>query len=112
MEDNLMEDKMIPLASRRSSERSVSSAFGIEVSRVKAVMMADGWHQVEESSFDVADYAYVGTTSARYCGGNGKGEIRFDGRTSAVVCTYAGTWREAGAITMFCPITAIQAVRY
>jgi hypothetical protein len=107
-----MEGKMIPLASRRSSERSVSSGFGIEVTRVKAVLPADGWHQVEQSSFDIADYAYVGTTFPSYCGGNGKGEIRFDGRTSAVVCTYAGTWREAGAITTFCPITANRAVRY
>lgn len=74
----------------------------IDIDRVEAVLLADGWHQVFPETFDLGAYEFVQLTgddpSVLYEGGTGFGFSEQDGTT------------ELRRITG--PVSSVLAVRY
>ncbi len=80
-------------------------SLNVDVGQVTAVLLADGeWHQVEDRSFYVDAYKYVRVASGM--------ERMLAFLRKKIVPTNGATWTEnGGEYIVFCPITAIQAVR-
>lgn len=71
----------------------------IDVKKVAAVLLSDGWTQVEEKSFEVRESAVFVKDKRRIAG-------VFLGAVNA-----AAGWKVRGGLTMACPLTAIQALK-
>jgi hypothetical protein len=70
-------------------------SLDMDVNTVERVLLADGWHKVENNSFDLAKF-----------------EFMRDGRSPLEGAPSPGaTWRETGGIRIACPLTAILAVK-
>jgi len=75
-------------------------SLAIDVDKVEAVLLADGWHLVAEKSFDLDAYEFHHEKSFILKGGEVEG-----------VPSTGAAWKEADGSRVYCPITAIQAVR-
>ena len=71
----------------------------IDTKKVEAVLLADGWHQVQARTFRMDSYQYVEGEREVPSGGSG---VPFTG----------GTWMEPNGTVVACPVTAILAVRW
>lgn len=79
-------------------------SLAIDIDRVSAVLLADGWHSVHERSFDIDSYEFVQGDHLRLAGGQ-----------SALVCATGFAFTEyrgqGNIVTVAGPITSILAVR-
>ena len=72
-------------------------SLDIDVEKVTGVLLADGWHNVTSKSFILDAYEY----SHAFHGGGQSG-----------VCATGASWKEAGgSVVLYCPLTAILAVK-
>jgi hypothetical protein len=76
-------------------------SFVVDISSVKAVLLADRWHLVEDQSFEISEYAF-GEPGGRWVpgGGGGVGAPPIGAR-----------WTESDGMTIVCPVTSIVALR-
>jgi len=72
----------------------------IEVDDVQAVLLPDGWHKVKNNSFDLDSYEFHHGDYPRVLGGNIEG-----------VCSTGAMWTEVDGAQVYCPLTAVLAVR-
>ena len=82
-------------------------SLGIDTGRVKQILLPDGeWHEIVEGSFNTDAYEYV----------EGTGTVPSSGQAKETIASAGATWRERHSYgkerTLFCPLTAIQAVSY
>lgn len=73
-------------------------SIAIDTDRVSGVLLADGWHQVEGTSFDLDSYEFVWGERLIHGGGN------------SGVCATGFTFYEDG-LRISGPLTALLAVR-
>lgn len=75
-------------------------SLAIDVDKVTAVLLADGWHRVSDKSFAVDAYEFLS-----------EGDV--ERRVREGVPSTGATWTEAqhAGTRFFCPLTAILAVR-
>ena len=78
-------------------------SLAIQTDRACAVLLSDGWHEVEEHSFDIGDYGYR----------NHEEYPIVRGGPNHLISSAAFTFQEVGfpAVNVCGPLTAIQAVR-
>lgn len=74
-------------------------SLAIDVDKVNAVLLADGWHKVADQSFDLDAYEYIHGSATIHKGGQG-------GVTST-----GFRFKDDGNYVMYGPLTAILAVR-
>ena len=77
-------------------------SLSIEVDKVRAVLLADGWHEVAEKSFDLGSYEYSHGSETIHKGGQGG------------VCPTGFRFKEFKEVSggyLYGPLTAIIAVR-
>ena len=72
----------------------------IEVDDVAAVLLADGWHRVKDKSFELDSYEFAHGETPRLLGGVCEG-----------VCSTGAVWTEPDGAQIYCPLTAVLAVR-
>jgi hypothetical protein len=72
----------------------------IEVDKVDAVLLADGWHPVDGRSFNLDSYEFHHEDTDLLRGGAVPG-----------VPSTGATWREPDGTRIACPLTAILAVK-
>jgi hypothetical protein len=77
-----------------------SMSLGIQVDKVLAVLLADGWHDVRDNSFKIDAYEFQ----------EGK-DVRFGGGTVSAVTGTGARWKEADNKHVYCPFTSILAVK-
>ena len=75
-------------------------SLAIDINRVTAVLLADGWHRVKDNSFAVDDYEFM----------RGNDAVVSSGQVQGVPPTGA-SWTEQTGSVVYCPLTAILAVR-
>ena len=75
-------------------------SLNVDVDAVKAVLLADGWHEVADNSFDIGAYEFFHNGRRIFAGGRKSG-----------VSASGARWGEADGYTVVCPITAILAVK-
>lgn len=90
-------------------------SLAIDVDKVKAVLLADGWHEVQNDSFALDSYEYLwsgrhGWTVADAYEHDREPMIMHGGGASDVCAT--GFTFQNGADRLGGPLTAILAVRY
>lgn len=77
----------------------------IDVDRVRAVLLIDGWHEVEmvdeRSTFDLDAYEYHQDKRMLLKGGMEK-----------LIPSTGATWKEPLLGQVYCPLTSVLAVRY
>jgi hypothetical protein len=83
-------------------------SLAIAIDRVADVLLPDGWHKVADRSFDLDAYEY--RESADESGQEDVWLVR--GGVVAGVPSTGATWTEPDGRKIFCPLTAILAVRY
>ena len=91
-------------------------SLGIDVHCVKDVLLADGqWHPVEDDSFRIDEYEYLLSKEFKV-GAGGNRHVRHRGGTDRLLPTVGARWTERddshNTRSVFCPLTAIQAVSY
>ena len=77
-------------------------SLAIDVDKVRAVLLADGWHEVAEKSFDLDSYEYSHGSETIHEGGQGG------------VCSTGFRFKEFKEGTrgyLYGPLTAIIAIR-
>lgn len=83
-------------------------SLSIDVDRVTEVLLADGWHKVDShegtSSFALDAYEFIQKHEGRR-----EPDILHGGGLGGI-CSTGATWQEKNSI-MYCPLTAILAVR-
>lgn len=81
-------------------------SLAIDVDKVVAVLLADGWHDVEDHSFSLDSYEYVwwpkGADDSQVVHGGGQSDV----------CATGFEFYESAFIKMAGPLTAILAVRF
>jgi len=89
-------------------------SLAIDIDRVSQVLLSDGWHDVSNSSFDLDSYEFVQSDND---GGPFLRGVKAEpyvlmagGKVQGVPSTGA-TWREPDGSRMYCPVTAVLAVR-
>jgi hypothetical protein len=75
-------------------------SLAIDIERVAAVLLADGWHRVKDNSFVLDAYEFM----------RGHHAVVSNGQVQGVPPTGASWMEQAGNI-IYCPLTAIRAVR-
>lgn len=88
-------------------------SLSIDPKRVRAVLLADGWHAVQQGTFDLDDYEYVqpgpsGGSGAKLAAGGDNG-LPGIGFTFTEVDSANGAARPVGRVSG--PLTSVQAVR-
>ena len=79
-------------------------SLAIDVDRVCAVLLNDGWHPVENESFDIDAYEFVRNADGEFA------RPRLGGGQELLVPATGACWFEAG-FYVYCPITSILAVK-
>jgi len=79
----------------------------INIDSVDGVMLADGWHKVDKNSFEMDSYEFSGEKDSVE-----QGDRRLSGGREKLVPATGATWTEPDGTKIFCPTTAILAVRY
>ena len=75
-------------------------SLGIQVDKVLAVLLADGWHDVRNNSFKIEAYEFQ----------EGK-DVRFGGGAVSGVTGTGARWTENDGKQIYCPLTSILAVK-
>jgi hypothetical protein len=75
-------------------------SLAIDVDTVVAVLLADGWHKVEDGSFELNSYEFLHA-----------GRTVLSGSRVQGAPTTGATWVEADGTIMSCPLTSVLAVR-
>jgi hypothetical protein len=70
-------------------------SLAIDVDTVEMVLLADGWHEVAEASFDIDAYEY-----------------RHDRHTLVSGGAAGARWKEPSGAVVVCPLTAVLAVKW
>lgn len=83
-------------------------SLGIEVNEVVSVLLADGWHEVHDSSFYLDSYEYI---ESHPDDDPARKMVYLNGGQEPLVPATGFTFREAGGTWMFGPLTSIVAVR-
>jgi hypothetical protein len=73
----------------------------IEVESVIGVLLKDGWHEVEDKSFEIDAYQYLR-----------EGVPTPDGGQIGGASSLGATWKERGGSWVACAFPAIMAVKY
>ncbi len=73
-------------------------SLAIDVTKVRAVLLADGWHKIANNSFDLGSYEYLRGTEPIPNGANGTSPVGFRLKDDAGYLLYG-------------PLTAILASR-
>ncbi len=73
-------------------------SLAIDVAKVRAILLADGWHKIANNSFDLGTYEYARGTETIHNGGSGAGPVGFSLKDDAGYFLYG-------------PLTAILASR-
>ena len=77
-------------------------SLAIQVDDVQEVLLSDGkWYVVEDKSFNTDAYEFKDGDKIVLAGGSVRG-----------VPDIGATWKGEGDSVFFCPLTAIQAVKY
>jgi hypothetical protein len=79
----------------------------INTDSVDGGMLADGWHKVDKNSFEMDSYEFSGEKDSME-----QGDRRLSGGQEKLVPAAGATWTEPDGTKIFCPTTAILAVRY
>jgi hypothetical protein len=83
-------------------------SLAIDVDRVNSVLLADGWHEVAETSFDLDSYEYLS-----YEGGPHEDPMVLHGGGHSGVCATGFAFKESATGRFIAgPLTAIHAVMY
>jgi hypothetical protein len=86
-------------------------SLAINVDRVTAVLLADGWHRVYGKSFDVDAYEFI----AGKCDSRGDAVVVLAGGQCEGVASAGAIWEERGAraelLWVACPLTSILAMK-
>ena len=85
-------------------------SLAIDVDRVAAVLLADGWHKVDFDEKGVSSFALDAYEFIREHG-QGKAPDLLHGGGQSDVCAIGATWLEKDA-SFYCPLTSVLAVRY
>lgn len=72
----------------------------IDVKDVKAVLLADGWHELVSNSFELDAYEFLED-----------GDIRLGGGSDLGISSLGARWSEKEGVTVACPIRSIIAVK-
>jgi hypothetical protein len=72
----------------------------IELENISAVLLADGWHDVRDSSFEIGDYNFIHDKEVRFAGGSLPG-----------ISSKGARWTETADKHIYCPLNSILAVR-
>ena len=72
----------------------------VEIDDVKFVLLADGWHEVVDRSFEMDSYEFHHEKELRLGGGS-------DPRMSSV----GARWTEKDGASLVCPATSILAIK-
>lgn len=75
-------------------------SLSIDVDKVTDVLLADGWHRVRDKSFGLDSYEYLWGERVQLGGGQVEG-----------VPSTGATWKEPDGAIVYCPITAVLAVK-
>ena len=73
----------------------------LTIDKVSAVLLADGWHELKDNSFEIDAYEFLDSNNLILGGGTAEG----------VTSTGAG-WTEVNGQEVYCPLTSILAVKY
>ena len=73
-------------------------SLGIQIDKVTAVLLADGWHDVRDQSFEIDAYEFL----------RGK-EIR---RQVSGISSTGATWLGTDDRQVYCPLENVIAVKY
>jgi hypothetical protein len=76
-------------------------SLAIDVDIIEKVLLADGWHEVADASFEIDSYEYVHRGQAVLSAGAIPGLIAMGAQ-----------WKEPSGTVIACPITAILAVMW
>jgi hypothetical protein len=97
-----------PLAAAPVSETGAVGSWAIlpgslrPFDRVGTVLLADGWHRVKDNSFAIDDaYEFIAGDQA----------VVASGQVQGVPPTGGASWTDQTGSVMYCPLTAIVAVR-
>lgn len=74
-------------------------SLAIDIDKVRRVMVGGEWFEVTDKSFTLDAYEFMWGDELQHGGGQ------------SGVCASGASWSSPGG-RMFCPLTAIQAVRY
>jgi hypothetical protein len=81
-------------------------SLAINIDAVDGVLLADGWHKIHKNSFEIDAYEFLR-------GGSSENEKpRLAGGQEALIPAAGATWTESDGTQIFCPLTAVLAVRY
>jgi hypothetical protein len=90
-------------------------SLAIDVDRVAAVLLVDGWHEVAErderdgrSSFGMDAYEFL----EPHPDSSKNPLMHLKGGQEPLVPATGAHWTEPDGVTVFCPVTAILAVKY
>jgi hypothetical protein len=105
-------------ARRRQKEEVVS--YEIDVTSVRAVLLADGWHRVKARSFGIEPYGYVASpeVSDEKKGNGGNGGKKKTAATVANVAekglppTMGARWTKPNGEVIACPVGSVLALRH
>jgi hypothetical protein len=86
--------------SRGGQHKGVAVSLDIDVDQVEGVLLADGWHTVANSTFELDAYEFQWQGRACLRGGN-----------ETLLPALGARWEEADGARIACPATAVLAVR-
>jgi hypothetical protein len=75
-------------------------SLSIDIQKVSAVLLADGWHAILPGSLDLDGYDFVR-----------QNDVVLTGATTQGLPAIGARWKEAGDLIVVCPVTAILAVK-
>jgi len=89
-------------------------SLAIDIDKVSQVLLADGWHDVSRSSFDLDSYEFVQNVDddgPLPHGSKAESLVLLAGGKVQGIPSTGATWRESDGSKMYCPVTAVLAVR-
>jgi len=92
-------------------------SYEIDVARVTAVLLADGWHRVKGGSFGIEPYSYVATIVAAEAPKEGRaGKKKADAMAPTVekgIAPVMGArWTKPNGEIIACPVSSLLALRH
>lgn len=85
-------------------------SLAIDVERIAAALLVDGWHTVSKDSFEVDAYEFQKLVRDEQ--GHERTIMRLSVGQETLIPATGAHWVEPSGETVFCPLTAILAVKY